>query len=81
MKNRNKEFQKEVNSSFSKAGPYLSIVYFFMASILILGFIGYKADQYFNFDFVFLLTGLFSGFALGFYNMYKVISGLNNNSE
>lgn len=71
---KKKDNQKKINSAFSKAGPYLSISYFFMSAMVIFGFIGYKIDQAYNFEFLFLLTGLFLGFALGFYKLYIVIS-------
>jgi len=73
--------QKKVNAAFVKAGPYLNIGYFFMAAMILFGFIGYKIDQWLQTGFVFLLTFLFLAFALGFYNMYKVLSQLNDKSK
>lgn len=73
--------KKQINSAFVQAGPYLSIAYFFMGSMAVLGFIGYKLDQFFNYKFVFLLSGLFMGLVLGFYHMYKVIRQLEKNNQ
>lgn len=72
-----KSTNKDVNSAYSKAGPFLSIVYFFIASIFLFGFIGYKIDQAFGYDFVFLLTGLFAGFTLGFYKLYIIVKHMD----
>ncbi len=78
---KNKEDQQEINSAFSKAGPYLNIIYFFMSAMIIFGFIGYKLDQFYKFDFLFLLIGLFSGFSLGFYKLYILISNIEKDPE
>jgi F0F1-type ATP synthase assembly protein I len=78
---KKKNNQKEINSAYSKAGPFLSITYFFMSAMVIFGFIGYKIDQAFGYDFLFLLIGLFLGFSLGFYKLYIVISNLENDRE
>jgi F0F1-type ATP synthase assembly protein I len=59
----------------------LNIAYFFIGSIAVLGFAGYKLDQYLGFEFLFLLTGLFCGLVLGFYHMYKVIKELEKKSS
>jgi len=76
-----KSSQREINSAFVKAGPYLNIGYFFIGAILLFGYIGYKADQWAQTGFVFLLTGLFLALGLGFYNMFKVLSQLNDKSK
>lgn len=73
-----KSKQKDINSAYAKAGPYLNIAYFFMAAMLLFGYIGYKIDQWARTGFLFVLSGLFLALGLGFYNMYKVISQLND---
>ena len=78
---KKKDNQREINSAFSKAGPYLNITYFFISAMVIFGFVGHKIDQSYNFDFLFLLIGLFLGFALGFYKLYIVISNLEKDPE
>jgi F0F1-type ATP synthase assembly protein I len=78
---KNNDDQKEVRSAFSTAGPYLSISYFFMSAMIIFGYIGYKLDQAYGFDFLFLLIGLFIGFALGFYKLYIVISNMEKDPD
>lgn len=81
MADKTVKSQKENNSVFSKAGPYLNIGYFFIGSISLFGFLGYKADQYFNSKVLFLLLGLFSGLALGFYNMFKLLAQLEKKPD
>jgi F0F1-type ATP synthase assembly protein I len=76
-----KSSQKEINSAFVKAGPYLNIGYFFIGAILLFGYFGYKADQWAQTDYIFLLSGLFMALGLGFYNMFKVLSQLNDKSK
>jgi len=76
-----KSTQKEINSAFVKAGPYLNIGYFFIGAIVLFGYIGYKADQWAKTGFIFLLSGLFMALGLGFYNMFKVLSQLNDKSK
>ena len=70
-----------INSAFAQAGPYLNIVYFFMGSMAVFGFIGYYLDKWLRFDFLFVLIGLFLGFAFGFYHMFKVISQMQKKKE
>jgi len=73
--------QKEINSAFSKAGPYLNIGYFFIGGMVLFGYIGYKMDQWLQTKVIFLLSGIFLALALGFYNMFKVLSKLEDKSK
>jgi len=81
QKQRKKTTQKKINSAFVKAGPYLNIGYFFIGGMILFGYVGYKMDQWLQTKFIFLLIGLFTALALGFYNMYKVLSQLNDKSK
>ena len=81
QKQTNKSTHKEINSAFTKAGPYLNIGYFLLGAIILFGYIGYKIDKWLQTDFVFLLSGLLLALALGFYNMFKVLSQLNDKSK
>ena len=82
MQNQNKKStQRQVHSAFSKAGPYLNIGYFFIGGMILFGYIGYKMDQWLQTKVIFLLLGLFLALALGFYNMYKVISQMDDKSK
>jgi len=81
QKKNKKSTQKEINSAFVKAGPYLNIGYFFIGAIILFGYIGYKLDQWLQTGFVFLLSGLLLSLVLGFYNLFKVLSQLNDKSK
>jgi len=71
-----KENQKDIVSSFQKAAPYLNIVYTFFGSIIILGYVGFLLDDYFQKRPIFLISGVFLGFILGFYNLIKMVNQL-----
>ena len=75
------EDKNQIQSAYSKAGPFLNIGYFFIGGIGLFGYIGYKLDKYLEFKVLFLLLGLFLGLSLGFYNLFKVISNLENKSK
>ena len=82
MQNKNNtSTQKKINTAFEKAGPYLNIGYFFIGGMILFGYIGYKLDQWIGSKVIFLLLGLFMALALGFYNMFKVLSQINNKSN
>ena len=78
---KKKENQQPINAAFSKAGPYLNISYFFISAMALFGFVGFKIDQAYDYDFIFLLIGLFFGFFLGFYYLYIVISNSKNDPD
>jgi F0F1-type ATP synthase assembly protein I len=78
---QNKKDRQSINSSFAKAGPYLNIGYFFMASMFVFGLIGHFVDTTYEYNNMFLLTGLFVGLIFGFYNMFKVISQIEKKSK
>lgn len=78
---RDKEKQQEINKAFAAAGPFLNSTYFFISAMALFGYAGYKLDQYYNNTFLFLLVGLFTGFALGFYKLYKDISHMEKDTD
>ena len=78
MKKKETSRQREINSAFSKAGPYLNIGYFFIGAIALFGYLGYKLDQAYETNSIFMLVGLFIALGLSFYNMFKVISQIEN---
>ncbi|MCB0283263.1 MAG: AtpZ/AtpI family protein [Calditrichaeota bacterium] len=77
----NKTDQKQVNSAFAQAGPYLNIAYFFIGSMAVLGVSGHYLDKFLSWHFTGVLIGLFLGLILGFYHMYKVINQLENKDQ
>ncbi len=56
-------------SSFRKAGPYLSIGYVFLGSIIFFSWIGYELDHYFQTKGVILLAAVLLALGLSFYRM------------
>jgi len=62
--------------AFQKAAPYLNMVYTFFGSIIILGYLGYLLDEYLQKRPIFLISGVFLGFILGFYSLIKTINQL-----
>ncbi len=81
MKKPNQQQTNEINSAFSKAGPYLNIGYFFIGAFILFGYVGFKIDEIYQFKSIFLLIGLFLAFGLGFYNMFKVLADINNKDK
>lgn len=67
---------REVQSSFRKAAPYLNIGYTLIGGVLFFGYFGNLLDKKTGNGPIFLLLGLFLGLGLGFYNMYKVIKNM-----
>lgn len=76
VKKSNSNRVPESINAFQKAGPYLSIVYAFFGAIILFGFVGFKLDSYLDKRPLFLIIGVFSGFALGFYRLIKVVKDL-----
>ncbi len=67
----------EVRGAFQKAGPYINIGYVLMGSVFLFAWLGYKVDKAYNTEPLLLVIGLFFGFALGLYNMVKVLKQIN----
>lgn len=78
---RKEKTQLEIAKAFQKAAPYLSIVYTFFGSIIIFGYLGYWLDGKWNKSPLFLIIGVFLGFALGMYNMIRVITELERKDK
>ena len=80
--NKNKKLQREeMRSAFQKAAPYLNIIYSFFGAVLFLGYIGHILDQKLNGGPWFLIAGVFLGFVLGLYRMFKVIQDLEKQTK
>jgi len=73
--------KNNISRVFAKAGPYLNIGYTLLAAVVVLGYIGYRLDEWLKLKPLFLLTGIFSGLICGFYNMFKVIQDLDRNQK
>jgi len=64
---------KDAASSFQKAAPYINIAYMLIASILLVGALGWWLDAHFMTKPIFTVIGIFCGLFLGFYNLFKVV--------
>ena len=70
-----------LSSSFQKAAPYINIVYTLIGSVLMFGLIGWWLDKkLFTKPWLFI-SGLFLGLIIGFYNLFKVIKKLEDNTN
>jgi F0F1-type ATP synthase assembly protein I len=69
---------KGAASSYQKAAPYINISYVLIASIAMLGGIGWWLDSNFASSPVFFIFGILGGLFLGFYNLFKVVKKLEN---
>jgi F0F1-type ATP synthase assembly protein I len=67
-------------SSFQKAAPYINISYVLIASMAILGVLGWWLDRQFLTRPLLTVFGILGGLFLGFYNLYKVIKKLEKQS-
>lgn len=64
---------KGAASSFQKAAPHINIAYMLIASIVLVGALGWWLDDHFATRPVFTVTGIICGLFLGFYNLFKVV--------
>lgn len=78
---RNSSYKNNITRAFAKAGPYLNIGYTLLAAVVVLGYVGYRLDEWLRLKPLFLLTGIFSGLFCGFYNMFKVIQNLDRDHD
>jgi len=65
---------KGVAGSLQKAAPYINISYVLIASIAMLGLLGWWLDDTFMTKPVLTIFGILGGLFLGLYNLFKVIS-------
>ncbi|MCB0275585.1 MAG: AtpZ/AtpI family protein [Calditrichaeota bacterium] len=54
-------------------GPYLALGWQFLASMGLLGFLGHWADLHYQTAPWGLFAGVVVGFAIGFYNVFRII--------
>jgi F0F1-type ATP synthase assembly protein I len=68
---------KSAAGSFQKAAPYINITYVLLASILMMGALGWWLDSLFSTRPILVVIGVLSGLFLGFYNLFKVVKKLD----
>ena len=69
---------KGAASAFQKAAPYINISYMLIASIAMLGGIGWWVDRKTASRPLFFILGVLGGLFLGLYNLFKVIKKMEN---
>jgi F0F1-type ATP synthase assembly protein I len=67
-------------SSYQKAAPYINISYVLIASIAMLGALGWWLDDQFSTKPLLTIFGILGGLFLGFYHLFKVIKKLDKSS-
>ena len=65
-----------IASAYKKAIPYLNLVYVLIASILMIGALGWFADLYFETRPAFTLIGILVGLGVGIYGFFKSLKQL-----
>ena len=63
-------------SSFQKAAPYINISYVLIASMAMLGGLGWWLDNQFLTKPLLTVFGILGGLFLGMYNLYRVVRKL-----
>jgi len=69
---------KGAAASFQRAAPYINISYVLIASIAMLGAIGWWVDKKISSSPAFFIVGVLGGFFLGLYNLFKVVKKLES---
>jgi F0F1-type ATP synthase assembly protein I len=64
---------KAMPSSIRNAGPVVGAAYSLIGAIVLLGVLGYFADQWLGTDPWLLIAGLLLGIVVGFYELAKVV--------
>ena len=67
---------KDAAGSVQKAGPYINIAYMLIASIAMVGALGWWLDSVFEIFPALTVSGILAGFFLGMYSLFKMIKKL-----
>jgi F0F1-type ATP synthase assembly protein I len=65
-----------LSETIRKAVPYLNLAYVLIASILMVGALGWFGDRYFQTKPVLTILGIFLGLGIGFYSIFKSLKHL-----
>lgn len=73
--------EPEKKPVYAEIGPYLGLGFQLAATMVLMLFIGYKLDEYFDtYPLLMIIFVLFGGFA-GIYNFIKTVLDLNNRKK
>lgn len=75
-KNGDQSQIKGAAGSVQQAGPYINIAYMLIASIAMMGAIGWWLDSVFEISPALTVSGILGGFFLGMYTLFKMLKKL-----
>ncbi len=82
QKNDDQDSQiSSLTSAYRKAIPYLNLVYVLIASIAMIGALGWFIDEYFQTRPIFILIGIFAGLGVGSYSFFKSLNRLEEKNN
>ena len=70
-----------LSNAYRKAVPYLNLVYVLIASIFMIGALGWFSDKYFETMPAFTIIGIFAGLGIGFYSFFKSLKQLEEKNH
>jgi len=81
-KQKDQESQiSNLSSAYRKGAPYLNLVYVLIASIFMIGALGWFLDKYFQTRPAFTIIGIFAGLVIGFYSFFKSLKQLEEKNH
>jgi len=69
-----------MSEAYHKAAPFLNIVYVLFGAVGLFAYLGYLIDDKWDTRPLGIILGVLLGFALGMYNMIKVIQQMERRS-
>ena len=70
-----------LSNAYRKAVPYLNLVNVLIASILMIGALGWFLDEYIQTRPAFTIFGIFAGLGVGFYSFFKSLKQLEEKNN
>ncbi len=70
-----------LSRAYRRAMPYLNLVYVLIASIFMIGALGWFSDKYFQTKPAFTIIGIFAGLGIGFYSFFKSLKQLEEKNN
>jgi len=79
--NDRESHESNLSNAYRKAVPYLNLVYVLIASIFMIGALGWFLDKYFQTKPAFTIIGIFAGLVIGFYSFFKSLKQLEEKNH